>query len=132
MTTATTPNASRGVLVDSSGWLEYITADAKADAFAVYIEGSSPIFLPTIVLYEVRKILLLRRTKTEADIFVSQALRQRVVDLDQRIALTAATLSIQHQLSMADAIIYATARAHDAELVTSDAHFTGMPGITLL
>jgi hypothetical protein len=33
---------------------------------------------------------------------------------------------------MADAIIYATARAHQAELVTSDAQFIGLPGVTVL
>jgi predicted nucleic acid-binding protein len=33
---------------------------------------------------------------------------------------------------MADAIIYATAKAHRADLVTSDAHFTGLPGVVVL
>jgi predicted nucleic acid-binding protein len=33
---------------------------------------------------------------------------------------------------MADALIYATAQAHQAELITSDAHFSGLPGVTLI
>jgi len=33
---------------------------------------------------------------------------------------------------MADAILYASAQAHRAELVTSDAHFAGLPGMTVL
>jgi predicted nucleic acid-binding protein len=33
---------------------------------------------------------------------------------------------------MADAIIYATALALHAELVTSDQAFSGLPGVTLL
>ena len=33
---------------------------------------------------------------------------------------------------MADAMIYATARYHGVELVTSDTHFSGLPGVTLL
>jgi predicted nucleic acid-binding protein len=132
MTTATATTASKSVLVDSSGWLEYLTVGSKADAFAPYIEGQDPIIVPTIVLYEVRKILLLRSTKTEADLFVSQALRLRIACLDEPTALLAASLSIRHQLPMADAIIYATARLFEANLVTSDAHFTGLPSITLL
>jgi predicted nucleic acid-binding protein len=124
--------ASDLVLVDSSGWLEYLTAGPKADAFGAYINDESPILVPAIVLYEVRKILLLRSTKTEADLFVSQALRQQVANLDDKIALSAASLSIRHQLPMADAIIYATALAYDAELVTSDAHFAGVSNVTLL
>src|SRR4029077_15584046 len=106
MTTVTTPSATEGVLVDSSGWLEYITADTKADLFAPYFESESPLLVPTIVLYEVRKILLLKQRQTLADIFVSEALRRTVIPFDESIALKAAFLSIQYQLAMADAIVY--------------------------
>ena len=50
----------------------------------------------------------------------------------ETITLAAASLSIDYKLPMADAIIYATARAHQAELITSDAHFSGLPGVTLI
>ncbi|MGC1485070.1 MAG: type II toxin-antitoxin system VapC family toxin [Candidatus Acidiferrum sp.] len=128
----TTPIASDPVLVDSSGWLEYIASDSKADLFAPYLEGQRPLLVPTIVLYEVRKILLQRQPKTIADHFVSEALRRTVVSVDQEIALAAAVISIQHELPVADALIYATAERHAAELVTSDAHFKGLPRVTLL
>jgi len=128
----TTPSATEGVLVDSSGWLEYITADAKADLFAPYFESESPLLVPTIVLYEVRKILLLKQRQALADIFVSEALRRTVIPFDESIALKAAFLSIQHQLAMADAIVYTTAETNRVPLVTSDAHFAGLPGVTVL
>jgi predicted nucleic acid-binding protein len=35
-------------------------------------------------------------------------------------------------LSMGDAIIYATARQHGARLVTSDAPFSNLPGVTMI
>ncbi len=128
----TTPSASDPVLVDSSGWLEYITSDSKADLFAPYLESQRAILVPAIVLYEVRKILLQRQPKTVADHFVSEALRRIVAPVDQETALAAAVMSIQHELPMADALIYATAERHAAELVTSDAHFKGLPRVTLL
>jgi toxin FitB len=128
----TTPTVSDPVLVDSSGWLEYITSDSKADLFAPYLEGERPVLVPAIVLYEVRKILLQRQPKTVADLFVSEALRRTVVSVDQEIALSAAAISIQHELPMADALIYATAERNGAELVTSDAHFKGLARVTLL
>ena len=128
----TTPTASDPVLVDSSGWLEYITSDAKADLFAPYLEGQRPVLVPAIVLYEVRKILLQRQPKTVADLFVSEALRRAVVSVDQDIALAGAAISLQHELPMADALIYAIAEKNGAELVTSDAHFKGLPRVTLL
>ena len=124
--------ASELVLVDSSGWLEYITGDEKADAFGEVLQRDVQVLVPTIVLYEVLKILLLRAGKSEADVFLSEALRRRVVDLTETIALAAASMSIDYKLPMADAIIYATAKAHRAELVTSDAHFTGLPGVVVL
>jgi predicted nucleic acid-binding protein len=124
--------ASEIVLVDSSGWLEYITGDEKADAFGDILQRDIQVLVPTIVLYEVLKILLLRAGRSEADIFLSEALRRKVVDFTDTIALAAASLSIDYKLPMADAIIYATALAHQAELVTSDAHFTGLPGVTIL
>jgi predicted nucleic acid-binding protein len=124
--------ASEIVLVDSSGWLEYITGDEKADAFGDILQRDIQVLVPTIVLYEVLKILLLRAGRSEADIFLSEALRRKVVDLTDTIALAAASLSIDYKLPMADAIIYATALARQAELVTSDAHFTGLPGVTIL
>jgi toxin FitB len=128
----TTPSASDPVLVDSSGWLEYITSDSKADLFSPYLEGQRPVLVPAIVLYEVRILLLQRQPKTVADLFVSEALRHTVVSVDQEIALAAAVISIQYELPMADALIYATAERHGAEVVTSDSHFKGLPRVTLL
>jgi predicted nucleic acid-binding protein len=120
------------VLIDSSGWLEYITGDEKADAFGAIFQKDVQVLVPTIVLYEVLKILLLRAGGSQANVFLSEALRRSVVDLTDTIALSAVSLSIDHKLTMADAIIYATAQSHHAELITSDAHFTGLPGVTVL
>ncbi len=72
--------ASELVLVDSSGWLEYITGDEKADAFGEIFQSEARVLVPTIVLYEVFNILLLRASKTDANIFLSEALRRDVVD----------------------------------------------------
>jgi toxin FitB len=128
----TAGTVSEPVLVDSSGWLEYFTKDVNAPAFMPYIEGSRPLIIPTIVLYEVNKKILQIGTKAEADRFVSQALRRQVIPLDEFLSLAASSVSITHKLAMADAIIYATARAFEAELVTSDKAFGGLPGVILL
>ena len=52
-----------------------------------------------------------------------------VVDLDAAIALDAADLSLQEKLSLADAVILATARAHGATVWTQDVHFEGLTGV---
>ncbi len=128
----TTPSASRRVLVDSSGWLEYLAEDTKAAHFAPFLTDTDPILVPTIVLYEVYKRLWTEQGKTVADRFASQALRRQVIPLDEDLALAAANASLEHHLAMADAIIYATARMFRAQLVTSDPHFRGLPGVTLI
>jgi predicted nucleic acid-binding protein len=50
--------------------------------------------------------------------------------LDTKIALSAAEMCGRHRLATADAIIYATALDHGADLLTCDAHFEGLPGVT--
>ena len=52
-------------------------------------------------------------------------MRGKVVDLDSRLALAAAQLSHSLRLPMADSIILATARDHQAELHTMDSDFRG-------
>jgi predicted nucleic acid-binding protein len=130
--TVITPTVSSSVLIDSSGWLEYLTGDSNAGLFEPYFERELRLLVPTIVLYEVRKILLFRQKKAEADLFLTEAFSRTILPLDERIALLAADLSLQHHLSMADAIVFATAQAHSAKLVTTDAHFSALPGVTLI
>jgi predicted nucleic acid-binding protein len=67
-----------------------------------------------------------------ADTFVSEAVRHTIVPIDQEIALSAAEISIQYKLAMADALVYTTANKLGAKLVTSDAGFADLPGVTIL
>jgi toxin FitB len=124
--------ASSLIIIDSSGWLEYITKDTKSDLFVPYFKRQLSLLVPTLVLFEVRKVLLLRGFVATADLFVSEAERYTGVDLNRDIALEAAKLSLRHQLHMADALIYATAQQHRAELITSDSHFASLPGVTMV
>lgn len=52
-----------------------------------------------------------------------------VVDLDVRIALAAARISLDQRLPMADSVVLATARLYGAMLWTQDADFQGLPGV---
>lgn len=126
---------SEPVVIDSSGWLEYITGDAKAELFAPYFETDVRVLVPVIVLYEVRKVLLRFESlmlKKDVQMFESEALRRDVIYIDEYIAMSAATVSLHYKLAMADALIYATAQRHRARLVTSDTHFANVPGVTIL
>jgi toxin FitB len=119
-------------LVDSSGWVEFMGDGPLADKFAPYFEHEERLLVPAIVLYEVYKKLLAAHGATAADRFLSSALRARVVPIDERLALLAARISLDRRLAMADAMIYATALAAGAHLITSDAHFSGLPEVTVI
>jgi toxin FitB len=130
----TTPIASERFVVDSSGWVEYLGEGPKAQAFAPYLAKPESVFLPTLVFYEVYKKLLLEQKTQIAERFLSHAFSydEREIQVDIRIAERAARVSIESKLAMADALIYASARMYGAELITSDPHFGGLTGVTLL
>jgi len=125
-------NDSELVLVDSSGWVEFLGDGPLAEKFAPYFEREESLLVPVVVLYEVYKKLLSAQGSAAADRFLSAALRARVVPLDERLALLAARISVDRRLAMADAMIYATAMVAGAHLVTSDAHFLSLPGATVI
>jgi predicted nucleic acid-binding protein len=110
-------------VVDSSGWLEYFADGPNADFFAPAIEATTELVVPAISVYEVFKRVLQQRSEGEALQAVAVMLRGRVVDLDAQLALTAARASVHYRIPMADSIILATARIHDATLWAQDEHF---------
>ena len=116
-------------LVDSSAWLEYFAAGPQAGQFAAVIEDIDQLLVPTIVLLEVTRRVMQQRGEDEA-LQVAALLHQGdVVALDSGIALSAAQLGVAHKLPLADSIIYATAKQHDAMLWTMDADFSELPGV---
>jgi predicted nucleic acid-binding protein len=131
-TTATVTKGSELILVDSSGWVEFLGDGPLADKFAPFFEREERLIVPVIVLYEVYKKLLSAQSTSAADRFLSAALRTRVVPLDERLALLAARMSLDCRLAMADAIIYTTAQVAGALLVTSDTHFQGLAGVKVM
>ena len=120
------------ILVDSSGWIDFFTDGGNAAKYGSYLEKLSEIVTPTIVLYEVYKLVKRERTEEEALLAAAQIQKTRIVPLSDSLALAAADVSLEFRLAMADSIVYATARAEDAELVTSDSDLRDLPGVTFL
>jgi predicted nucleic acid-binding protein len=116
-------------VVDSSGWVEYLIDGPNADFFAPPIEDEANLATPTICIYEVFKRVLSELGEERALDAAGILTRGTVVELNQQDAIEAARLSYHLKLSMADSIILATARAHDALLWTQDAHFKDIEGV---
>ena len=116
-------------VVDSSGWLEYFADGPNADFFATGIETVPELVVPSISIYEVFKRVLQQRGEGDALQAVAVMQQGLVVDLDAFLALQAARVSADSGLPLADSVILATARAHDATLWTQDSDFAGMEGV---
>lgn len=116
-------------VVDSSGWLEYFADGPNAKFFAPAIEDTTRLLVPALSLYEVFKRVL--QVRGEGDALQSIALMQqgRVIDLTASLALAAAKVSVDLRMPMADSIMLATARSHDAAFWTQDADFKSVRGV---
>ena len=116
-------------VVDSSGWLEYFADGPNADFFASVIENIADVVVPSVSLYEVFKRVLQQRSEGDALQAVATMMQGEVVDLDSRVALEAAKVAVETRLPMADSVILATARTHNATLWTQDSDFEGLTGV---
>jgi predicted nucleic acid-binding protein len=116
-------------VVDSSAWLEYLAGGPNAVYFSAAIENTAELIVPTLILYEVFKRIVQQRSENEALQVIAVMQQGKVVDLDSRTALSAARVSIDHQLPMADSVILATAGLNSALLWTQDSHFEGIPNV---
>jgi predicted nucleic acid-binding protein len=116
-------------VVDSSGWLEYFADGPNARVFAAPLEKPRELVVPTLSVYEVFKRVLQQRDESQALVAIAQMQYGHIVELDVPIALAAAKTSLDLRLPLADSVILATARAHDATLWTQDADFEGLEGV---
>ena len=116
-------------VVDSSGWLEYFSDGPNASHFEMPLSDRQQLIVPTISIYEVFKVLLREKDEVAALQGVAAMQGATVVDLTSALSLSAAAISLKLSLPMADSIILATAKSHEAVLWTQDVDFEGMAGV---
>ncbi len=116
-------------VVDSSGWIEFLGGGANAEFFAKAVSDTAHLIVPTISVFEVCRWM--RRELGERRALDAMALMQQgsIIDLDATLAMSAARLSLELKLPMADSIILATARANNATLWTQDDDFEGLDDV---
>jgi predicted nucleic acid-binding protein len=119
-------------LVDTSAWIEWLIDSPLAVRLAAELPDRAQWLVPTLVQLELAKWLVREVGENNADRVVAFTQTCVVADLDTATALSAAELCGKHKLSTADAIIYATALAHGADLLTCDRHFANLPGVKFM
>ena len=120
------------ILVDTSAWIEWLIGSPTGEKLTQYLPDQTDWLVPTMVQLELAKWLTREVGEDKADQVIAFTQVCQVVPLDTEIALAAADACRVHKLASADAIIFATARARDATLLTCNKHFDGLPGVTLV
>lgn len=120
------------ILVDTSAWVEWLVGSATGTQLAGMLPDRADWLVPTMVQLELAKWLTREAGEDKADQVIAFTQTCRVAPLDTAIALAAAEAGRLHRLATADAIVFATARAHGAGLLTCDRHFEELPGVTLI
>ena len=116
-------------LVDTSAWIEWMVGSPTGRQVAGELPGRDRWLVPTIVQLELVKWLTREVGEEAADDALAFTQTCVVAMLDTSLAVAAAETCAALKLPTADAIVYATARARGADLLTCDRHFDGLPGV---
>ena len=119
-------------IVDSSGWLEYFSGGPNAEFFSSPLKDPNILIVPVITIYEVFKVVLREAGENEALQAIAAMQKGQIKDLTLSIAMTAAKISIQHSLPMADSIILATASTFKCTLWTQDSDFENLTKVNFI
>jgi predicted nucleic acid-binding protein len=119
-------------LVDTSAWIEWLIATPTGKAITSELPAREGWLVPTIIQLELVKWLTREIGEDKADQVIAYTQMCVLVPLDTTIALSAAEICAKHKLATADAIVYATALEHGADLLTCDSHFKNLPNVKFI
>ena len=117
--------------LDSFAWIEYFMGSERGARVRDYIEGTEPLYTPSICLTEI-KSRYLREGKDPATRIGLIMKRSFITQINGEIALLAADIKQRYNLHTIDAIIYAGAQGKSLPLVTGDQHFKNLPNVEML
>ena len=110
-------------VLDSSAWLAFFADEKNAEIFRPIVLDTETLFVPTICIYEVFKVILRERDESSALFFIGVMQKTRIINIDFEISLNAAKLNSSLKLPMADSMILASANKVNATLWTQDSDF---------
>jgi len=121
------------VLIDSWAWIEYFGGTRDGERAGPHIEDGADAIVSAVNVAEIYRWFLRKRGRDDADRAL-RFVRSRcdIVPLTEPLAVEAARIRHEHGWGLGDSIVYATARAKKAELVTGDPDFRDVPGVRFI
>lgn len=116
-------------LMDSSAWLALLYEEDKR--VHKIVEDRQIIFTSVLSIFEIKKKLIewnVISQKINNSINFIKA-RSILVEVDEKISESAVEAWKNNKLAAMDALIYATASSVNAELITLDDDFKGLPNV---
>ena len=120
------------IIVDSCGWLEWFTDGTLAEQYKEYLASPNNIIMPSIILYEVYKILKREVGEEKALLATGYMKNATVIPFDDTLALVAADIALEEKLAMADAIIVAISQVHNCRIISSDADLKNQANVNYI
>jgi toxin FitB len=117
------------VVLDSSGWIEWLSGGAGAGNFAPAIKAAEKLIVPSVTILEVVRWSLVHGGDVQAQTVAELMRRGTLADLDAKLAIDAAVLARVHKLPTPDSIVFAIAKRFGAELWTQDPDFAVIAGV---
>ncbi|MHA6297962.1 PIN domain-containing protein [Devosia sp. CAU 1758] len=119
-------------LVDTSAWIEWLVGSPTGKVVAAHLPEPEEWLVPTMVQLELAKWTVREVGEDKSDQVIAFTQLCRIAPLDTEIALLAGEFCRKHKLATADAVVFASAQVHGADLITCDGHFDGLPNVTVL
>ena len=82
------------IIVDSCGWLEWFADGELAEQYKEYLADPSNIIVPSIIIYEVYKIIKREVSEEKALLAVALMKESKIIPFDDNIAMAAADIAI--------------------------------------
>lgn len=86
-------------VVDTCGWIEWLTYGALASKFETWLENLANLYVPTVVQFELYRCVKHEYGETRALEVAAQTEQGNVVPLRTAISLLATDIVLQHGLS---------------------------------
>ncbi len=117
-------------LIDSSVWIDYLVNGNHKNI----IDSDEFLLLSALSIFEIEKKLLKEKLPPQIIKNSMNFIKRRslVIDVGIEIAEMAARVSLEKGLPAIDALIYSTALANNARLLTLDNDFKGLAGSEVL